>query len=105
MDGMAEWQNRPLAAVYPVIFIPHSNPGSVDDPVIRMVERFVPTVPNRASRALVMCFWSKSVSARIRRVVKGCGRRPNEIAALKCVYMAIMSLDPTGKGQARWTMR
>ncbi|QTD95720.1 hypothetical protein S1361_38395 [Streptomyces cyanogenus] len=24
---------------------------------------------------------------------------------LKCVYMAIMSLDPTGKGQARWTMR
>ncbi|CAM5701178.1 Mutator family transposase OS=Streptomyces canus OX=58343 GN=AQJ46_45270 PE=3 SV=1 [Streptomyces canus] len=23
----------------------------------------------------------------------------------KCVYMAIMSLDPTGKGQARWTMR
>ncbi len=30
---------------------------------------------------------------------------PNEQAALKCVYMAIMSLDPTGKGQARWTMR
>ncbi|WP_405748348.1 hypothetical protein [Streptomyces canus] len=26
-------------------------------------------------------------------------------ATLKCVYMAIMSLDPTGKGQARWTMR
>lgn len=24
---------------------------------------------------------------------------------MKCVYMAIMSLDPTGKGQARWTMR
>ncbi len=32
-------------------------------------------------------------------------RTPNEQAALKCVYMAIMSLDPTGKGQARWTMR
>ncbi len=30
---------------------------------------------------------------------------PNEQAALKCVYIAIMSLDPTGKGQARWTMR
>lgn len=28
-----------------------------------------------------------------------------DVAALKCVYMAIMSLDPTGKGQARWTMR
>lgn len=24
---------------------------------------------------------------------------------MKCVYRAIMSLDPTGKGQARWTMR
>lgn len=32
------------------------------------------------------------------------GHFPNEQAALKCVYMAIMSLDPTGKGRARWTM-
>lgn len=24
---------------------------------------------------------------------------------MKCAYMAIMSLDPTGKGQTRWTMR
>lgn len=24
---------------------------------------------------------------------------------MKCVYTAIMSLDPTGKGQARWTTR
>ena len=34
-----------------------------------------------------------------------CGYDINEQAALKCVYMAIMSLDPTGKGQARWTSR
>jgi hypothetical protein len=26
-------------------------------------------------------------------------------AALKCVYMALMGLDPTGKGRKRWTMR
>ncbi|MFB6783530.1 hypothetical protein ACFCX0_41025 [Streptomyces sp. NPDC056352] len=26
-------------------------------------------------------------------------------AALKCVYMALMNLDPTGKGRKRWTMR
>lgn len=25
--------------------------------------------------------------------------------ALKCVYMAVMSLDPTGQGRKRWTMR
>lgn len=30
---------------------------------------------------------------------------PSEQAALKCVYMAIMSRDPTGRGHARWTMR
>jgi hypothetical protein len=30
------------------------------------------------------------------------GPRP---VALKCVYMAITSLDPAGKGQTRWTMR
>lgn len=47
----------------------------------------------------------ESVNARIRRAVKARGHFPNEQAALKCVYMAIMSLDPTGKGQARWTSR
>ncbi|WP_093804123.1 IS256 family transposase [Streptomyces sp. Wb2n-11] len=47
----------------------------------------------------------ESVNARIRRAVKARGYFPNEQAALKCVYMAIMSLDPTGKGQARWTLR
>ncbi|MFI1759699.1 IS256 family transposase [Streptomyces sp. NPDC020571] len=47
----------------------------------------------------------ESVNARVGRAVKARGHFPNEQAALKCVYMAIMSLDPTGKGQARWTMR
>lgn len=36
---------------------------------------------------------------------KARGHFPNEQAALKCVYMAIMSLDPTGTGQRRWSMR
>jgi hypothetical protein len=30
---------------------------------------------------------------------------PTEQAALKCLYLAIMSLDPTGKGRQRWTNR
>jgi transposase-like protein len=42
----------------------------------------------------------ESVNARIRRAVKARGHFPNEQAALKCVYMAITSLDPTGRGQA-----
>ncbi|MFI7894685.1 IS256 family transposase [Streptomyces sp. CACIS-1.16CA] len=47
----------------------------------------------------------ESVNVRIRRAVKARSHFPDEQAALRCVYMAIMSLDPTGKGQARWTMR
>jgi transposase-like protein len=47
----------------------------------------------------------ESVNARIRRAVKARGHFPNEAAALKCIYMAIMSLDPTGTGQRRWSIR
>ncbi len=47
----------------------------------------------------------ENVNARIRRAVKAHGHFPNEQTALKCVYMAIMNLDPTGTGRKRWTMR
>lgn len=33
------------------------------------------------------------------------GHRTTERAAPKCVYMAIMSTDPTGKGRQRWMNR
>ncbi|GGT45269.1 hypothetical protein GCM10010254_75260 [Streptomyces chromofuscus] len=47
----------------------------------------------------------ESVNARIRKAVRARSHFPSEAAALKCVYMALMSLDPTGKGRRRWTMR
>lgn len=47
----------------------------------------------------------ESVNARIRRAVRARGHFPNEGAALTCVYLAVMSLDPTGQGRRRWTMR
>ncbi|WP_436841985.1 IS256 family transposase [Streptomyces bobili] len=47
----------------------------------------------------------ESVNARIRKAVRARGHFPTEQAALKCVYMAVMSLDPTGAGRTRWTMR
>jgi putative transposase len=47
----------------------------------------------------------ESVNARIRRAVNARGHFPNEQAALKCVYLAVMSLDPTGKGRQRWSNR
>jgi putative transposase len=45
------------------------------------------------------------VNARIRKAVRARGLFPSGGAALKCVYTALMSLDPTGKGRRRWTMR
>jgi transposase-like protein len=47
----------------------------------------------------------ESINARIRRAVNARGHFPTEAAALKCVYLAIMSLDPTGRGQRRWSNR
>ena len=47
----------------------------------------------------------ESVNARIRRAVRARGHFPNEQAALKCVYLAVMSLDPTGTGRKRWATR
>lgn len=47
----------------------------------------------------------ESVNARIRKAVRARMHFPTEQAALKCVYLAVMALDPTGKGRARWTQR
>ncbi len=47
----------------------------------------------------------ESLNARYRRAVRARGHFPNEHAALKCLYLVTRSLDPTGKGATRWTMR
>ncbi|WP_240799455.1 IS256 family transposase [Streptomyces sp. A0958] len=47
----------------------------------------------------------ESVNARIRKAVRARGHSPTEQAALKCVYLAVMSLDPNGTGSKRWTTR
>ncbi|MEU0487477.1 IS256 family transposase [Streptosporangium sp. NPDC006013] len=68
---------------------------------------FVPFLNFDAEIRRVICSTNaiESVNARIRRAVKARGHFPNEQAALKCVYMAIMSLDPTGQGRKRWVTR
>ncbi|MFJ2095513.1 hypothetical protein ACIOEW_40855 [Streptomyces sp. NPDC087901] len=38
------------------------------------------------------------VNARIRKAIPARGHIPTEKAALKCFYLAVMSLDPTGTG-------
>ena len=47
----------------------------------------------------------ESINARIRKAVKARGHFPTETAAMKCVYLAVMSLDPTGAGRKRWITR
>jgi transposase-like protein len=68
---------------------------------------FVPFLTFDAEIRKVVCSTNaiESVNARIRRAVRARGHFPNEAAALKCVYLAVMSLDPTGQGRRRWTMR
>ncbi|MEV0682161.1 IS256 family transposase [Actinosynnema sp. NPDC050436] len=68
---------------------------------------FVPFLAFDTEIRRVICSTNaiESVNARIRRAVRARGHFPNEQAALKCVYMAVMSLDPTGTGRKRWTMR
>jgi transposase-like protein len=47
----------------------------------------------------------ESLNARYRRAVRARGHFPSEQAALKCLYLVTRSLDPTGTGRTRWTMR
>jgi putative transposase len=47
----------------------------------------------------------ESLNARYRRAVRARGHFPTEQAALKCLYLVTRSLDPTGRGRARWAMR
>jgi len=47
----------------------------------------------------------ESLNARLRRAVNARGHFPTEQSALKVLYLAICSLDPTGRGRARWSNR
>jgi putative transposase len=47
----------------------------------------------------------ESLHARFRRSIRARGHFPTEQAAMKCLYLAVRSLDPTGRGQRRWINR
>ncbi|QQQ64278.1 IS256 family transposase [Paenarthrobacter ureafaciens] len=68
---------------------------------------FVPFLEYDVEIRRVMCTTNaiESINARYRRAVRARGHFPNENAALKCLYLVTRSLDPTGGGRARWTMR
>jgi putative transposase len=68
---------------------------------------FVPFLDYDVEIRRVICSTNaiESLNARYRRAVKARGHFPTEQAALKCLYLVTRSLDPTGKGRARWAIR
>ena len=68
---------------------------------------FVPFLAFDREIRTVICTTNaiESLNSRYRRAVNARGHFPTEQAALKCLYMATMSLDPTGAGRKRWTNR
>ena len=70
-------------------------------------EEFIPFLDYDVEIRQVICTTNaiESLNARYRRAVKARGHFPTEQAALKCLYLVTRSLDPTGRGKARWAMR
>jgi transposase-like protein len=70
-------------------------------------EEFIPFLDWDVEIRKIICTTNaiESLNARYRRAVRARGHFPNDTAALKCLYLVTRSLDPTGKGRARWVMR
>jgi len=70
-------------------------------------EQFTPFLAWDKEIRKIMCAANaiESLNARYRRAVNARGHFPNDQAALKCLYLVTRSLDPTGRGRARWAIR
>jgi putative transposase len=68
---------------------------------------FVPFLdyPPEIRRVIYSTNAIESLHARFRRATRARGHFPNEQAALKCLYLVVRTLDPTGKGADRWMNR
>ena len=79
--------------------------------IIRLWENawaeFVPFLAFDPEIRTIICTTNaiESLNARFRRAVRARGHFPTEQAALKCLYLVVHSLDPTGAGRRRWTNR
>jgi len=91
-DFSGKWERR-----YPAIIRLWENAWSEFVPFLQF-DREIRTVISTTNAI-------ESINARLRRAVNARGHFPNEQAALKCLYLAVMSLDPTGKGRKRWSNR
>lgn len=70
-------------------------------------EEFIPFLDYDVEIRKIICSTNaiESLNARYRRAVRARGHFPTDQAALKCLYLVTRSLDPTGRGRARWAIR
>lgn len=70
-------------------------------------ERFIPFLDYDVEIRRVICTTNaiESLNARFKRSIRARGHFPDEQATLKCMYLTVRSLDPTGKGRIRWSAR
>lgn len=70
-------------------------------------EQFTPFLAWDVDIRRIICTTNavESLNARYRRAINARGHFPNDQAALKCLYLVTRSLDPTGRGRARWVAR
>ncbi len=70
-------------------------------------EEFIPFLDYNIEIRRMICSTNaiESLNARYRRAIPARGHFPTEQAAMKCLYLVIRSLDPTGTSRPRWTMR
>ncbi len=96
LDGFAEFSSK-WEAKYPAIIKLWKNAWAEFTPFL-VFDREIRTVICTTNAI-------EFLNARLRRPVRARGHFPTEQAALKCLYLTITSLDPTGRGRRRWTNR
>jgi putative transposase len=68
---------------------------------------FAPSLDYDVEIRRVICSTNavESINTRYRRAIRARGHFPTDQAAMKYLYLVTRSLDPTGRGRARWAMR
>ena len=97
LERFVEFTDSPLGRKYPAIVRLWENAWA----------EFVPFLAFDREIRSVVCTTNaiESLNSRYRRAVNARGHFPTEQAALKCLFLTTMALDPTGAGRRRWTNR
>jgi len=97
LERFVEFTDSPLGRKYPAIVRLWENAWA----------EFVPFLAFDREIRTVVCTTNaiESLNSRYRRAVNARGHFPTEQAALKCLFLTTMALDPTGAGRRRWTNR